>query len=204
MAISLPPDTLLKGVVKGSQQGAGASYNIFHWWIYRSAGNSNSDAVLAELKLHLETLWAHVRDRTPGESTWTVADIYYSLPGANEWLVLGTLTLGLSGNDSSDPLPAGTSAVVTGPTPKPGRRARKFLPPFGETYSDAQQWTAGALTSLAAWALEWLTGINTVDPSEWIYPIALNAVTWAWDALTSARANAVPGYQRRRKPFVGI
>lgn len=165
---------------------------------------SNSDDVLQEIGAHLTALWNEVRDNTPGESKWNECEVYYSLPSTNEWLELGNLVLGLTGNDTSDPLPAGTSATVTGPTSQPKRRARKFLPPFGETYSDAQQWTAGALTRLASWALTWLTGIDTVDPSEWIYPIALNAVTWAWSALTSARANAVPGYQRRRKPGVGI
>lgn len=204
MPISLPPDTLIQGVVKGNQGSGSALYNVFHWWLHKSAGTINSDAVRIGIVLHLEKLWGYVRDWIPGMTSWDSVMLRYKRPTDIGWQDLGEWPLNAVGNCTTEGLPQGVSALVTGPTSTLGRRARKFLPPFTERGQINGKWVTGAVAALAGWAAEWLYGIDLATEVAWLYPIALRAIDFAWSALVSARANAIPSYQRRRKPGVGI
>ena len=200
-----PGNTLFRAVVKGHTSSGNNLVNVFHWFLYSSGGaDLNETTAIESIRTHLTSLWQETRDSTPGAMGWDTADVDYKLPGAADFVTWRNLVLNLTGNDAGEPLPSGVAATVTGPTSKKGRVARKFLPPFSERCSNLQQWTTSAVVALTSWAVRWLTGIDLAAYSKWIYPIAYSVVDKTFTALTAARANVIPGYQRRRKPGVGF
>lgn len=204
MPVNFPSNTLIKGVCKGHQDNAGISNNVFTWWLFTTDPTGPTDVLLkAACKTIVTALWNAVKGSIPDECSWDSFELYTKRPTETEWNFLSEESLGLSGTDSTDPLPSGVSAVVTGPTYKPGRRARKFLPPMAEDQSYNQTWTALALTRLADFAAKWLVGGTDGELLGWLYPIAIKALDWTWNTLRSTRVATTPGYQRRRKPGVG-
>jgi hypothetical protein len=174
-------------------------------WKGETAAPAGLDPVHVEpaIKTHLHDLFYILRDKTPAGFTWVSADLSHQYPSTQVWTPWKTIALGWTGNDSGGELPAGVSAVITGPTGASKRRARKFLPPLSETHSDSQSWVSGALVSLTAWAVKWLGGIDVADLLSWLWPIAYDFVHNQYSKVTSSRVNTIPGYQRRRKPGVG-
>lgn len=200
-----PNDSLIKAVVNGYQANAGVAKNIHYWWLYTTNPSGVSDLQLrTAVANHIGDLGNQVKGSWPGTTRWDSVDIYAKKPTESEFQFVGTESLTVVGQDTTDTLPAGVAATVTGPTSKPRRQARKFLPPFAEDNSGIQQWTALGITRLAAYALKWVTGYSFAGVEAYIFPIALNVVNWTWTALRAARANSTPGYQRRRKPGVGV
>jgi len=203
--MAFPENTLFRVKCTGRAGDNAGLCNVFHFYLFSWGGSDLSEGnAETYIKAHITDLWNQVRPNTQSDSKWTMAECDYLLPGTSTWVSWRVWSLNLTGNDTSHELPAGVSALVTGPTAKKGRRARKFLPPFGELYNQDQQWTTGAVTNLALWAVKWVTGIDLTPYSKWIYPIAYSAITGQWSAVVEAVANAVPAYQRRRKPGKGF
>lgn len=198
-------NTLFKVSVKGTQDQGTKFVNVFHFWLYTAGAYIDQEDVEAGIKNYLTVLWNATINSTPTTTAWLEADIDYHEPGMDdgEWATWKTIVLNLDGNDTSHDLPAGVSAVVTGLTSSKGRRGRKFLPPFGELYSQDQAWTVQAITRLVDWAAKWVLGIPTGFSPGWLYPIIVEVGTSIWHIINGARANTIPGYQRRRKPGVG-
>jgi len=201
---TFPSLTLVKAIVHGSQGQGSALVNIFNWCLYVGEGDGPTDLQLrTAVGTHLSALWDQVKSSTPGTSKWDYYETYVKGLADLDFYLLGQDALNLTGLDVSDPLPAGLTPCVTGITSFKKRRARKFIPTFGETYSTGPMWTANAIVRLASWAAKWALGIDITPAYAVLYPIALKASTFAWSALTGVRANTIPAYQRRRKPGVG-
>lgn len=198
-------NTLFKVTVSGTQDQGTKFQNVFHFWMYASGASIDRDQAEAGIRGYLQTLWNATINSTPTTTAWLEAAIDYHEPGApnGEWSTWKTIVLNFDGNDASHDLPAGVSAVVTGLTSAKKKRGRKFLPPFGEVYSQDQAWTVQALTRLADWAAKWVLGHVTGTSSGWLYPIICEVGTTVFHIINAARANVIPGYQRRRKPGVG-
>ncbi len=206
--MDFPANTLFRATVHGIQDGGVRFINVFHWWLYGVAGTLVDTQVEAGLVGHLTDLWNATVNSVSTTSSWLDADVEYNTSGdgSKAFLPWKTIILNLNGNEANDDLPAGVSAVVTGLTAMKGKRGRKFLPPFGEPYSNNQSWTVLGLTRLADWAAKWVLGKIVGSSAGWLYPIIVSlAGSWSpnWSIINGARANAIPGYQRRRKPGVG-
>lgn len=199
-------NTLFRCTVKGTQDYGTKFMNVFHFWMYTEENNINPVDAEAGITGYLSRLWNATVNSTPTTTSWQEVDVDYHEPSMSpgEWATWKTIVLNWNGNDTSHDLPAGVSAVVTGLTSKKGKRGRKFLPPFGELYSQDQTWTGLALTRLADWAAKWVLGTSTGFAAGWLYPIIVEAGTSIWHIINGARANTIPGYQRRRKPGVGL
>ena len=195
---------LARAVVHGTQGQGSDLVNVFNWVIYDNTTVPPEPAsILDKVKTELTAMWQTCQSSIPGAAKWLFADVSLKGPTDEDFLLLGQITLNLNGSDVSDPLPSGVSPTCTARTNFKRRRARKFLPAFGETYSALQQWTALALTRLTDFAARWIVGFYIPGFDTFFYPIALHVADFAWSFLVGVRANATPGYQRRRKPGVG-
>lgn len=209
MADTFPNDTLWQVTVHG-QQALGSHYeNVYHFWQYTWAGpGPEQGSIETALYTYLVAIFNAGKDMFPSTAKWDYATTKYKLPSGTDWVEGPVVQLGLTGNDASNPLPAGVSAQITGKTALKKKRARKFFPPFAERMSDQNVWLGQAVTQLAVMAVKWVTGIDLSPVTTWLYPIIMNTVTggdpWDWTKITAGVANAIPAYQRRRKPGVGV
>jgi hypothetical protein len=99
-------------------------------------------------------------------------------------------------------LPWGVAPVLKWRTGGVKSLARKFLFGFTEAQQDNGRWSAGVLTNLGLMAAVYLSPISLTSGG------TVQAVIWAsrasqWLPFISAAANAIAGYQRRRKEGVG-
>lgn len=99
-------------------------------------------------------------------------------------------------------LPWGVSPVAKWRTGGVKSLARKFLFGFVEDTQDDGRWGGGVITNMIAFATAYLsprvlTGGGSVQAVIWSKRSA------AWRTFISAAANAIAGYQRRRKEGVG-
>jgi hypothetical protein len=106
---------------------------------------------------------------------------------------------------SSHMLPHGTAAIAHARTTDPDVQGTKFFPGFCENYQDQSNLTGAAVSALLAAANDWVTafvGSNTggdFGPGVW-------SPTRGTFYLANGdySVNVDLGYQRRRKPGVGI
>jgi hypothetical protein len=204
---TIPAGAILQVEVVGGMVDAGAVDNVFHCRVGGFQGSPWEAAIIAlDIQTWLGNIWAKVVNSITGGSTWEYFNLKQLTNGLGAPLDPpvdhGSWYLGLHGNDAGEPLPSGVSALMTAPTGVPKRRGRKFLPPFGETYSNLQKWTATALTRLTEAALQWALGFAGGN-NETIVPVVWSVVHQLWSFFSSTRSNATPAYQRRRKPGVG-
>lgn len=128
-----------------------------------------------------------------------------TLVGSFAWDTSG----GWVGGATSDPLPQGVCALVTLPTNVSRRRGRKFFGGYTEgNNSSAGTWSAGAITRLANLGAYLLGNqiISAVPGTTMQYGVVSEGLLGAFSFTvpTTGTPSAVPAYQRRRRPGVGI
>jgi hypothetical protein len=107
--------------------------------------------------------------------------------------------------DAADPLPHGVALVQSFRTTNPDVDGRKFWGGFTEGEQAAGSWVAGLLTDAIASGVDVIeeytdgTSGNVYTPGVWS-PTREAFLVYSGTFLT----NAIVGYQRRRKPGVGI
>jgi hypothetical protein len=198
---------ILEVGIYGHQTNSGECDNVLHLMVDGTGTGPWADAeIVATVTSFLQTLWATIQNSEVGATFWDTYILRTAPPGSPgnppNWRIVGQYALNLHGNDTSDPLPAGVSAVVTSVTGTRGRRGRTFLAALGELYSASQNWTVTGIARIAAYAAAWLLGVDGTQ-LEKLLPIVLKAGSTIYSMVVSARAGATPGYQRRRKPGVG-
>jgi hypothetical protein len=122
-----------------------------------------------------------------------------------DWDELGSNTLDITPSNGSEMLPHGVAAVVTGRTFDADVNGRKFFAGFGEDQSTASSVGAAALTALLLAAAEWVTTFTGAATGSTFYPGVWSVVQEAFRRFVdNIIVNGFYGYQRRRKPGVGI
>lgn len=127
----------------------------------------------------------------------------------DEWDGIGTdVLVGLSGESATDPLPHGAAAVGRYVTAALRRQGRHFIPGLHEGTAVDGQFTAGSLTTIADYLAEWAKSLTVTGESFFLCtyntdplsPLYKTRSTFAGTVI----ANGIIGYQRRRKPLVGL
>ena len=100
-------------------------------------------------------------------------------------------------------LPNGVAFVLRFASAFSHHQVRKFIAGISEAHVDEDQWVASVIAGGILWIADWLFGPDVVD-----HPYTTG--TWRRSddtfepAASSGVVSAVPGYQRRRKPGVGV
>lgn len=122
-----------------------------------------------------------------------------------DWDEIGSAFLTVNFTNAGDMLPHGVAAVITGRTFDPDVSGRKFFGGFCEDQQVGSVIGAAAATALALAGSEWLTTFTGAAT-------ASTFKTGVWSVAQSTFrqfvatliVNGIMGYQRRRKPGVGI
>lgn len=185
--------------------------NVYYWLMSDPAPDNPSNAqVVAAVDTRLDDMYsqldAEMSDRYEA-TTFTVERIDWSVDHWETLENIGTGDIAVQGEDVGGVgMPHGNAAVVTCTTSRPQTRARKFLPGFNETLVDDSELGAAILAVLATYASSWLSAQVVVGAAELIPAVASQSGPTAGTIMMLATAvvNSIVGYQRRRKPGVGI
>lgn len=200
---------LVKVVVTHECPDTVIAQNVFYYQLDDSgSSNPSNDQISTALDTEFTALWNTIEAYVTPE--YNCAEIKID---KIEWISdvwetvenIGVETIGVVGGAAQNAVPHGCAGVITANTTRPQTRARKFIAGLGEGTMDDSTLLSATLTALAAFVTEWLSGRGVVGGAV-LEPVVVGfsgpsaGLTYI---LISAAANAIAGYQRRRKPGVG-
>lgn len=168
-----------------------------------AAGTGTSGELLDAWQLNHETAYAFVAPYISDGVSSLSAEIAYYDPGLGEWNTEATnnWTL-LAGTSTADMAPHGNAPVVRFETATAKRQGRKFLPGMVESATTDSTLTGAAIAGLLSYGI---TADNPVSDQGTSISMGVWNPTLGFKGFSgTVLVNTITGYQRRRKPGVGI
>lgn len=179
--------------------------NVFHA-VLTAAGSSDAEEdVVSDMVDYLQDVWAEVIARVSEDMDTDEVKVYERDHIDDDWDEIGTSLFSVTFTGAGDWLPHGLCVVVNMETTDPDVSGRKYYGGLTEAVQEDGAWDATTLGSFATMLTEVVTPFvgaatgATFTPGVWS-PTANNFFGF----LGGGAVNAIPGYQRRRKPGVGI
>lgn len=197
MAIS--DNDIIKGVVEQTHTVGAMVLNV-HYWEAEFASPVDEADVIDELTDELDSIYDTIDQLQVDTHSY---DLYrfYVWTGV-KWNLIGTGTPTLTTALTDEDVPSGCCMVVRGYTDTSRSLARKFLSGFTEANFSGQDWSSTLQTAAAAYLVAWLSGHYVDANTSYHAGVWSKGVTFIPFNLEGV-ANAIPGYQRRRKEGVG-
>ena len=203
--MALAANDILKVVVSLAFPDSVVAQNIF-WTLFEADGSSvDDDDVLDDLETYVEAIYANILGALSDLVSLDDMKVYvYDSVGA-DFDEVGDRTVTGVGTLATHMLPHGVAAVSNIGTTDPDVQGRKFWGGLGEDASEDGYVSAPSAAAFALCVGDWMTpftGANTGSgfiPGVWS---VVNTLFYASNAEGST--NLLLGYQRRRKPGVGI
>lgn len=203
--MSLPSGTILKIAQSILLPDTQTAMNIF--WAALSedggAGPLDEDDVLEAASNWMDQLYANVDDDMNDQVSGNLVEVWTVDTGTGDLTPVGDEATTWVGLGPQDPLPNGVAAICALKTTDTDVTGRKFLPGYVEAQATDNNLTSVPLSRLVLFAVDWAT--QYVDPNSVIFSPGVwsTAKTQFVAAGGTVIANAIVGYQRRRKPGVG-
>lgn len=184
--------------------------NVHYYRLDDPAPDNPSNAqILTALDTQLTTIAQQLDDHQAQDYSWaefTAERVEWNVDHWETVENIGTAVLGVTGLNASDASPHGVALVITAQTSRPQTRARKFIPGIVETVWTDSTATGTLLGGAANYVSQWLLDISVVGAAELIPVVVGQSGPSAGlvYALVVGVISAVAGYQRRRKPGVGV
>jgi hypothetical protein len=166
--------------------------------------DTDEETVVEDMEEYIEDVYDEPDGYAPSAMTGDELKVYEYDSGDEDFDEVGTGITAYTGG-ASEISPHGLCLVQNFYTTDPDVQGRKFYGGFDPTHLVDGDWSsallAAAITSAAAVVNTFVATVsgNTYQPVVWS-PTNLTAYPYSATVVT----NAVPGYQRRRKPGVGI
>lgn len=178
--------------------------NVFNV-VFADTGASNDDAdVVDDLVDWMDSIYdnlnAVVNTGIDGDQVF----VYKFDPTDVDWDEVGTAAWTWNPTSATDMVPHGVAAVLNAVTTEPDVQGRKFFAGIVEDEALRSTLQATALAALAAAGADWITPfVGAATGGDFAPTIWSPKTTTAW-LISSVLVNTIVGYQRRRKPGVGI
>ena len=199
--MAIPTSTPLKVVQELILLGDVVSLNVFYYWTIFTEDQTDA-AVLAAIRGHVETMYATLDGQIQLGVEFGSMKLYRR--NGVHWDQVGSRSPDDTFNNSGDMAPHGVSALVRAYTVEPRVIGRKYIGGFCESEMTAGVLTGTALTALALFNDEWVTVIE-IDETNELWPGVWSTVLGTVALMSGTTVTPVhPGYQRRRRPGVGI
>lgn len=184
--------------------------NVFYWELDDPTPDNPSNAqIVTACDTRLDDMYSKWDDGMGADylvDEFTVERVEWNVDKWETVENIGTNPLAIAGIGAGDSPPHGIAAVITAQTSRPQTRARKFLPGIVEGQVLDSTISGTVLGYMAQFIVSWLTNQTVVGSAE-LVPVVLGQSGPSAGlvyALISAAASAIAGYQRRRKPGVGV
>lgn len=162
--------------------------------------------VLAAIDAQMDDMWTNLVTQITEDVQLDHMELREMAWVTDVWEVvrhIGESIPGVTFTSIVEMLPHAVAPYITADTLIPKTRGRKFIPGFTEAQQVDSVLIAGAVTALAAFALDYI-GTISIDGSNFLIPVVLSVVDGLARNLTSTNVSDIVGSQRRRKPGVGI
>jgi len=203
MAIS--SGTVLKIVASLLLPDASLAQNVFYAVITDLVTSDDDDDVVSDMVDWVEAMFFQIVDEVSSQVASAGLTVYEYDSVDGDWDEVGTTTWDDFFDGSGDMLPHGVAAIVHAYSLDPDVAGRKYIAGLIESVCAESDLTAGAITALGDFGTQWTTPRTgtatggTIAPGVWS-----NAQDQFRAFLVDYAVNGVVGYQRRRKPGVGI
>lgn len=179
--------------------------NVFYAVFADTGGSNDTDDVLSDLADWVEAIYATVESHIPAVVALTGMKVYEYDAIDDDWDEVGDAVLSDSFAGAGDMLPHGVAGVIHAKSTDPDVQGAKYVGGIAELQCDDGTFTSSAVNALIDFANEWTaayvgaaTGAD-FGPGVWS-PTHTNFFLFNGVEVV----NAICGYQRRRKPGVGI
>lgn len=179
--------------------------NVFHLIIDAINGAGDDGEIGDDMVGYTEKVYADLGANVSSGINAVEIKVYVWDSVGQDWDEVSARTWTDAFADAADPLPHGVALVQSFRTTNPDVDGRKFWGGFTEGDQASGSWVAGILTDAIATGVDLIalytdgTSGNVYDPGVWS-PTRVEFLDYSGTFLT----NAIVGYQRRRKPGVGI
>lgn len=179
--------------------------NVFHAVLTTAGGSDAESDVVDDMVDYLEAMWAAVIGRVSLDMDSDEVKVYEYDPVDDDFDEIGTSAFIVAFTGTGDWLPHGLAIVCNMETTDPDVSGRKYYGGLTEGVQADGAWdptTVGSFATMAGIVTAQFVGAATgatFTPGVWS-PKETNF--FAFNENVSV--NSIPGYQRRRKPGVGI
>lgn len=203
--MSVPTDAIIKTVISILLPESVIAQNVFYC-LFKNSGGSDAEAdVLLDLVDWMENIFQNINAQVVLTASLAGLTAYLRDVPGGDWDEIGSesVTDGFSG--VSEMLPHGVAPISHARTTNPDVQASKFWAGLVEGWQDQSVLSPGAMVQFLAAAADWITDFtgtatgSDFEPGVWS-PTDLVFYHFSGSIIQ----NAYLGYQRRRKPGVGI
>lgn len=179
--------------------------NVWNAVLTTAGPSSDEDDVVSDMADWIEAIYTPFIANIQEDIITTDLKVYEYDPVDEDFDEVGATTWSVTFTNTLDMLPHGVACIMHMRTTDPDVQGTKFIGGIGETTVDVSDLTGGLLTNMGLALVEWYTQFEgaatgaTFTPAVWSPTNLL-----AFGSLSDGYVNAQVGYQRRRKPGVGI
>jgi len=201
--MTVPNLTIIKAVQEHNMPDSVVALNIFYFEADFVEPQTEEDVVDA-IEMWLEGLYNNILSAVSDEVTLGECTVYVWESVSFEWENIGTCSPSKVFTGETEMLPHGVAALIRAYSANTKSIARKYIPGFTVGGILDGAWTAANLSVMADYADSWVTA-ETISANNDLIPSVFDTKIFAAHALTGVTVVlADPGYQRRRRPGVGM
>lgn len=179
--------------------------NVFHLVLTQVVGDNDAEDVLEDLVEYIEAVYAELATIIDGNINPSQVQVYEYDSIDDDFDEVGSDVWTFTNTASGDQMPHGVAAVTIFQTTDPDVQGRKFWGGALASFSNEGYWDSAVVTAMGLAAAEIVSQFtatvtsNVYTPGVWS-PTETNFFAYSGSYMVSG----TPGYQRRRKPGVGI
>lgn len=198
--MSVSEGSILRVVPTFTLGSVSKAQNVYHVR-HESVADSDDDDVLdAALEL-IEDLMGNFDQNISDEVELASVEVFELI--LSEWQPLGTVAGTWAGAVTTDRVPSGVALLINLYKERTNHKDRKFIAGLVEVSVNGDEIATGVLTNAGAYVTT-MTQLFTAANGVELRPIHYNRNTGAVKVYNGGAGSALPAYQRRRKPGVGL
>lgn len=178
--------------------------NVFNLVFADTGGSNDDEDVISDCVDWLEGMFGNITALIDEDVDTDEIFVYFYDFVDDDWDELGASTWDVTFSAAAGMLPHGVAAVILGRTIDPDVSGKKYIGGMQETFVDDSTLGTSMINAMALLAADWITPFVGSATGADFAPVVWSPTRTNAYLLRSASVNAIAGYQRRRKPGVGI
>lgn len=203
--MSVTDGTVLRLVVTNLWTDGNVIQNVFNAVVTGAGSPWDADDIVEDGVSWAEDLFYNITSDTAATVDGSQVQVYEYDSVDDDWDEVGSQSFFWNPTAGSDELPRGVAALINLKTTDPDVSGKKYIAGMTEGSSVLGLWSAGLLTNLLSFAVDWYAPFTGTDSGATWTPGIWSVVGTVFKAaIASVLIPTIPAYQRRRKRGVGI
>lgn len=179
--------------------------NVFYAVFADTGTSDDEDDVVLDLADWIEAAYVNITGRVAQEIDLTGIKVYEYDPIDTDWDEVGEAVINYDFTGTGDMSAHGVCFVIHAKTTDPDVQAAKFMGGVSDTQIEDGLFIAATINDMALFADDWATPfVGTATGADFAPGVWSPTHTNFFLFNGTEVLNTIPGYQRRRKPGVGI